>query len=88
MFVRLTSTQGLTIGQFNRFNVKYSVEHSLNKDLVYVADAPLCRGQQTDVYGVGRSEQTTITCRVEADPPVTRYRWAFNSTGEFINIPR
>ncbi|KAK3849918.1 hypothetical protein Pcinc_043342, partial [Petrolisthes cinctipes] len=38
--------------------------------------APVCRVEQSDVYGVGRHEKTTVTCRVEADPPVTSYRWA------------
>nr|XP_027225660.1 hemicentin-2-like [Penaeus vannamei] len=48
---------------------------------------PVCRVEQTDVYGVGRHEKTTVTCRVDADPPVTAYRWAFNNTGEFVDIP-
>ena len=64
------------------------IEMILKCNLFMDADAPVCRHQQTEVYGVGRAEKTTITCRVEADPPATRYRWAFNSTGEFINIPR
>ncbi|MPC96597.1 hypothetical protein E2C01_091864 [Portunus trituberculatus] len=52
------------------------------------SDSPVCRVEQTDVYGVGRHEKTTVTCRVDADPPVTAYRWAFNNTGEFVDIPR
>ncbi|XP_042228361.1 nephrin-like isoform X2 [Homarus americanus] len=55
--------------------------------LLSVKYSPVCRVEQTDVYGVGRHEKTTVTCRVEADPPVTAYRWAFNNTGEFVDIP-
>nr|XP_045590339.1 nephrin-like isoform X2 [Procambarus clarkii] len=55
--------------------------------LLSVKYSPVCGMEQTDVYGVGRHEKTTVTCRVEADPPVTTYRWAFNNTGEFVDIP-
>lgn len=67
-----TNTQGANTSSPILLSVKYS---------------PVCRVEQTDVYGVGRHEKTTVTCRVEADPPVTAYRWAFNNTGEFVDIP-
>nr|XP_053651478.1 B-cell receptor CD22-like [Cherax quadricarinatus] len=67
-----TNTQGSNTSSAILLSVKYS---------------PVCRVEQTDVYGVGRHEKTTVTCRVEADPPVTAYRWAFNNTGEFVDIP-
>ncbi|XP_050699115.1 nephrin-like [Eriocheir sinensis] len=67
-----TNTQGSNTSAPIHLSVKYS---------------PVCRVEQTDVYGVGRHEKTTVTCRVEADPPVTSYRWAFNNTGEFVDIP-
>ncbi|XP_047741620.1 uncharacterized protein LOC108681272, partial [Hyalella azteca] len=67
-----TNSQGFNSSKPVMLNVKYS---------------PVCRVEQSDVYGVGRLEKTTVTCRVEADPPATAYRWAFNNTGEFVDIP-
>ncbi|KAK8401715.1 hypothetical protein O3P69_001084 [Scylla paramamosain] len=67
-----TNSQGTNSSSPIHLSVKYS---------------PVCRVEQTDVYGVGRHEKTTVTCRVDADPPVTAYRWAFNNTGEFVDIP-
>uniref|UniRef100_A0A2P2I0U7 Kin of IRRE-like protein 1 n=2 Tax=Hirondellea gigas TaxID=1518452 RepID=A0A2P2I0U7_9CRUS len=67
-----TNSQGHNTSSAVVLNVEYS---------------PVCRVEQSDVYGVGRLERTTVTCRVEADPPATTYRWAFNNTGEFVDIP-
>ena len=33
-------------------------------------------------YGVSRGGNVTVTCRVAANPPVTRFRWWFHSAGE------
>ncbi|KAK7078480.1 hypothetical protein SK128_010973, partial [Halocaridina rubra] len=67
-----TNTQGSNSSSPIKLSVQYS---------------PVCKIEQSDVYGVGRHEKTTVTCRVESDPPVTSYRWAFNNTGEFVDIP-
>ncbi|KAF2354031.1 Fibronectin type III [Trinorchestia longiramus] len=71
-FCSAANSQGYNSSKPVMLNVKYS---------------PVCRVEQSDVYGVGRLEKTTVTCRVEADPPASTYRWAFNNTGEFVDIP-
>ncbi|XP_047474605.1 uncharacterized protein LOC125028972 isoform X2 [Penaeus chinensis] len=49
--------------------------------------APLCRGGQKVVYGAGKHEELNVTCNVEAHPEPFRYRWAFNSSSEVVDIP-
>ncbi|CAL4121345.1 unnamed protein product, partial [Meganyctiphanes norvegica] len=74
-------------GRYSCEAINTQGKNSSHPIILTIKFSPVCRVEQTDVYGVGRNEKTTVTCRVEADPPVNSYRWAFNNTGEFVDIP-
>ncbi|XP_071518492.1 uncharacterized protein [Panulirus ornatus] len=50
--------------------------------------APVCAAGQKWVYGGSRLHPVNVTCRVEAYPEAVRFRWAFNTSNEFMEIPQ
>ena len=45
-------------------------------------DAPYCKPDQTQVFGVAREETVRISCSVLANPAAqTRFEWRFNASG-------
>ena len=51
-----------------------------------VSDAPVCAPGQVHVYGAARNEEVTVTCRLDAVPPVVTFSWRFNSSGDVVDI--
>ena len=51
-----------------------------------LTDKPVCRAEQRDAYGGTKGLASEVECRVEAKPAVTSFRWAFNGTGEPVDI--
>ncbi|XP_063991913.1 synaptogenesis protein syg-2-like isoform X7 [Diachasmimorpha longicaudata] len=49
---------------------------------------PICIPDQKRIYGVGRLEEAKVVCRVEAYPPPSNFRWAFNNTEEMADVPQ
>ncbi|KAA0191164.1 hypothetical protein HAZT_HAZT010820 [Hyalella azteca] len=47
---------------------------------------PTCAGDQTRVYGAAREETITVSCRLEASPPVVAFSWRFNSSGDVVDL--
>ncbi|KAG7156007.1 Synaptogenesis protein syg-2-like 3 [Homarus americanus] len=43
--------------------------------------------QKKWVYGGGRQQPVNVTCQVEAHPEATTFRWAFNTSSEFAELP-
>lgn len=53
-----------------------------------VSDAPYCKPDQVQVFGVARQETIRISCDVIANPSQpTSFEWRFNSSGETIDMP-
>jgi Immunoglobulin domain len=49
--------------------------------------APVCRPDQTTVYGVARHETVRISCAVESLPDnELTFKWSFNNTRESLDI--
>ncbi|KAA0201660.1 hypothetical protein HAZT_HAZT003918 [Hyalella azteca] len=48
--------------------------------------SPTCAGDQTRVYGAAREETITVSCRLEASPPVVAFSWRFNSSGDVVDL--
>ena len=38
-------------------------------------------------YFASDKEPINITCQVEADPPISAFRWKFNGSGDSMTIP-
>ncbi|KAG7170492.1 Neural cell adhesion molecule 1-like 3 [Homarus americanus] len=70
---RAVNMQGSDSSNAIQLNVKY---------------APVCAGGQKWVYGGGRQQPINVTCRVEAHPEATEFRWAFNTSSEYVQIPQ
>ncbi|KAA0203218.1 hypothetical protein HAZT_HAZT009019 [Hyalella azteca] len=41
---------------------------------------------QTRVYGAAREETITVSCRLDASPPVVAFSWRFNSSGDVVDL--
>ena len=52
---------------------------------VSILDKPYCTSERK-VYGVARGEKVSVECDVTAVPPVTGFRWAFNNSGNHLDI--
>lgn len=49
--------------------------------------APVCRPDQTSVYGVARHETVRVSCAVESLPATgITFKWSFNNTRESLDI--
>ena len=58
----------------------------------FMADAPYCKPDQTQVFGVAREETVRISCEVVANPVgQTSFEWRFNASngdsGEMVDMP-
>ena len=50
--------------------------------ILFILDAPYCKPDQTQVFGVARDETVRISCAVLANPAAhTRFEWHFNASG-------
>ncbi|KAB7496028.1 Hemicentin-2 [Armadillidium nasatum] len=58
-----------------------------NSVLLSIKFSPKCSSRQVTSVGIGKSESANVTCRVDAHPTATIFRWAFNSSDELIDIP-
>nr|XP_045597283.1 nephrin-like [Procambarus clarkii] len=48
--------------------------------------APVCAAGQVHVYGAAKNEEVSVTCRLDAVPPVVHFFWRFNSSGDVVDI--
>ena len=49
--------------------------------MVFFSDAPYCKPEKVQVFGVARDETVRISCSVFSDPPTdTHFEWRFNAT--------
>lgn len=46
----------------------------------------MCAAGQVHVYGAARHEEVSVTCRLDAVPPVVHFYWRFNSSGDVVDI--
>ena len=66
---------------------------SPNSGRFHTADAPYCKPDQTQVFGVAREETVRISCEVVANPVgSTSFEWRFNASGdsnggEMVDLP-
>lgn len=51
-----------------------------------LSDTPICYPIQTAEYGVGRGEEVSVTCQVEANPPNVAFTWKFNNTSSSAKL--
>ncbi|XP_045615863.2 neural cell adhesion molecule 1-B [Procambarus clarkii] len=70
---RAVNVHGTATSNALQLNVKFS---------------PVCSTGQKWVYGGGRHQPVNVTCRVEAYPEATSFRWAFNTSSEFVELPQ
>lgn len=52
----------------------------------YTSDAPVCAEKQVHTYGAARHEEVTVTCKLDAVPPVVSFGWRFNNSGDVVDI--
>ncbi len=55
-----------------------------------IPDAPYCKPDQVQVFGVAREESVRVSCEVEANPVgSTTFEWRFNASGdgEVVDVP-
>ncbi|KAK8748284.1 hypothetical protein OTU49_016404, partial [Cherax quadricarinatus] len=57
-----------------------------NAVVLKVQYAPVCASGQVHVYGAAKNEEVSITCRLDAVPPVVHFFWRFNSSGDVVDI--
>ena len=52
------------------------------------SDAPYCKPNQVQVFGVARSETARIACEVISNPlSSVVFEWRFNTSGETVDMP-
>ncbi len=55
---------------------------------LWFSDAPYCKPDQVQVFGVAREEMVRISCEVIANPQSSVFfEWRFNTSGETIDMP-
>ncbi|XP_076064918.1 synaptogenesis protein syg-2-like isoform X2 [Oratosquilla oratoria] len=47
---------------------------------------PVCATDEVRMVGAARQETVSLDCRVEANPDLVEFAWAFNSTSEMIRL--
>ncbi|CAB4064652.1 unnamed protein product [Lepeophtheirus salmonis] len=47
---------------------------------------PVCAGTGPTVFGVPKESNVTVKCELSSNPPVTKFRWWFNSSGKAVNV--
>ncbi|KAK8730855.1 hypothetical protein OTU49_007652, partial [Cherax quadricarinatus] len=57
-----------------------------NAVILKVQYAPVCASGQLHVYGAAKNEEVSVTCRLDAVPPVVHFFWRFNSSGDVVDI--
>lgn len=48
--------------------------------------APVCSAGQKWVYGATLGQAVNVSCRVEAFPPPSSFRWVFNTSTEYLEL--
>lgn len=48
----------------------------------------MCSADQKWVYGGGRHQPVNVTCNVESHPEASTFKWAFNTSSEYVEIPQ
>ena len=46
----------------------------------------MCKSEQKSSYGGAKGLTSEVECHVESKPGATAFRWAFNGTGDLIDI--
>ncbi|KAF2365499.1 Immunoglobulin-like domain [Trinorchestia longiramus] len=54
--------------------------------VLVVQYAPVCRVFESEVQVAGRLDSLNVSCEVDAFPPPTSFRWAFNTSTEIVSI--
>nr|XP_045622514.1 hemicentin-1-like [Procambarus clarkii] len=67
-----SNLQGSATSNTLRLNVKF---------------APVCSPGQKWVYGGSRQQPVNVSCQVEAYPEASSFRWAFNTSTDYVEIP-
>lgn len=60
----------------------------LTSNIYVFSDAPICYPIQSAEYGVGRGEEVSVTCQVEANPPNVEFTWKFNNTSSSTKLSK
>ena len=56
--------------------------------MLFSLDAPYCKPDQVQVFGVAREEMVRISCEVVSNPiGSTTFEWRFNASGEIVDMP-
>ena len=50
------------------------------------SDTPVCSPHQVITYSAARHEEVTVSCQVDAVPPIVTFNWRFNSSGDVVEI--
>lgn len=60
--------------------------YCLNYHFFCKQDAPVCAEEQMRTYGAARHEEVTVTCKLDAVPPIVSFGWRFNNSGDVVDI--
>ena len=55
--------------------------------ILHPLDSPVCAKNQVTKYSVAQLEDAEVTCSVDANPPNSTFKWAFNNTADTIDVP-
>ncbi|XP_054717287.1 synaptogenesis protein syg-2-like [Uloborus diversus] len=55
--------------------------------LLQVNYAPRCESVRSSVYGVGRTESVSVTCAIDAFPPIVNFSWVLNNAAGSSFLP-
>nr|XP_023021733.1 hemicentin-1 [Leptinotarsa decemlineata] len=47
---------------------------------------PVCKPNQTRIYGVAKQERAQIVCQVEANPSDIQFKWTFNNSADSVDV--
>ena len=70
------------------FNHRYVPALRAIINVINPPDAPYCKPDQVQVFGVAREESIQISCEVVANPVGSvSFEWRFNASGEMVDMP-
>nr|XP_027215989.1 nephrin-like [Penaeus vannamei] len=75
-------------GHYTCRAINLNGEASSNAIQLSVKFAPVCSADQKWVYGGGRHQPVNVTCNVESHPEASTFKWAFNTSSEYVEIPQ
>ncbi|CAH1163760.1 unnamed protein product, partial [Phaedon cochleariae] len=47
---------------------------------------PVCKPNQTRIYGVAKQERAQIVCQVDANPADVQFKWTFNNSADSVDV--